>query len=199
MSGRETIEKPAFSDKLVTLRDGREVLVRVGGPGDASAMLAYMHRCLPDIEPYVGVDADEFNMTEADERKWLEGTQANPNAISLFAFAGDPIVAALNCSCRTERRRFSHVGHLGMSSDKAYWGSGLGSAMLSALIDWAERHPVLELLELDVFADNARALSLYRKAGFVEIGVFPGRGLFVDGSRKDNVLMYRRVDGGVAG
>jgi len=82
-----------------------------------------------------------------------------------------------------------------MSSDKAYWGSGLGGVMLAALIDWAERHPVLELLELDVFADNERALALYRGSGFVQSGVVPGRGRFADGSRKDGVMMYRRVDG----
>ena len=81
-----------------------------------------------------------------------------------------------------------------MSSDKAYWGSGLGTVMMQALIDWAQANPVLELLKLDVFTDNGRVIALYRLAGFVGFGVVPGRGAFADGVRKDNLFMYRRVD-----
>ena len=69
--------------------------------------------------------------------------------------------------------------------------------MLSSMIEWAERHPILELLELDVFADNTRAASLYRKLGFVEVGRVPGRAKFADGSRKEGILMYREVKGGI--
>ncbi|MFK7789278.1 MAG: GNAT family N-acetyltransferase [Phycisphaeraceae bacterium] len=193
-SDAETL-KPTFEPVELTLCDGRKVLIRAGVPADALAMLTYMKRCLPDFSPYIAMDPGEFAMTEADEREWLEGNHANPSAINLFAFAGETIVAALNCSCQSERTRVAHIGHLGMSSDKAYWGSGLGSALLSALIDWAERHPVLELLELDVFADNKRAIALYLGSGFVQSGVVPGRGRFMDGSRKDGVMMFRRVDG----
>lgn len=188
--------KPPFDPCEVTLRDGRAVVLRAGEPGDGGALLSYMHRCLPDFAPYVAMDADEFAMTEQDEYDWLKSVQANPNALCLLAFAGDQAVGVLNCSCRHDRRRVAHIGHLGMSSDKAYWGSGLGTAMMAAVVVWAERHPVLELLELDVFADNARALALYRGSGFKEVGIMPGRGRFATGERKDGLLMYRRVDGG---
>lgn len=199
MSAVEIHSEPTLEPVEAKLRDGRVVLIRVGGPDDAAALLAYMQRCLPDIAPFVAMDADEFTITEAGERGWFETQQASPGAMTLLAFAGQEVVAVLNCSCRSGRRRVAHIGHLGMSSGKAYWGSGLGGAMLAAMIDWAERHPVLELLELDVFADNERALALYRGSGFVQSGVVPGRGRFADGSRKDGVMMYRRVDGTLSG
>lgn len=195
MSRSADIAKPKFVAQQIALRDGREVVIRAGTPDDAAALLAYMQRCLPDFAPFVAMDPDEFTMTEADERAWLESQQTNPGAFTLLALAGSQVVAVLNCSCRSERRRVAHLGHLGMSSDKSYWGSGLGGEMLAAMIDWAERHPVLELLELDVFADNERALALYRGSGFVQSGVVPGRARFADGSSKDGVMMFRRVDG----
>lgn len=44
-------------------------------------------------------------------------------------------------------------------------------------------------------ADNKRAIALYRSAGFVDVGVVPGRGAYPGGARKDNLFMFRRVDG----
>lgn len=193
MSTANAIKEPAFESRQVTLRDGREVLNRSGVLGDAAALLSYMRGCLPDISPYVALDVDEFTHTEASEREWLAQQQETAGALVVLALEGERIVGITNCSCNSSRKRIAHIGHVGMSADKSYWGSGLGIAMLGALIDWAERHPVLELLELDVFADNERAFALYRKLGFIEIGRVPGRAKFTDGKRKDGVMMYRPV------
>lgn len=189
---------PTFESREVTLRDGRVVVIRAGVPEDSPALLSYMRGCLPDISPFVAMDVDEFTHTEESEATWLAEQQATAGALTIMAFHGDQAVGITTCSCNNKRCRIAHIGHIGMSSDKAYWGSGLGSAMLGAMIDWAERHPVLELLELDVFADNERAIALYRKLGFIEIGRVPGRARFADGSRKDGVMMYRSV-GGIPG
>lgn len=195
MSATNSVEAPVFETRQVTLRDGRVILIRSGLPGDAAALLSYMHGCLPDISPFVGMDIDEFTHTEASERDWLAQQEETVGALVVLAFEGERIVGITNCSCNSSRKRIAHIGHIGMSADKSYWGSGLGSAMFGALIEWAERHPVLELLELDVYADNERARSLYLGQGFVEIGKVTGRACFADGSRKDCVTMYRRVDG----
>jgi ribosomal protein S18 acetylase RimI-like enzyme len=48
-------------------------------------------------------------------------------------------------------------------------GRGVGSALLTAAIQWA-RERGLHKLSLDVFAHNASAIALYRKFGFVEEG-----------------------------
>ena len=191
--------KTPFEPRQVTLRDGREVLLRAGMPDDAPALLAYIDRCLPDFAPYVAMDLGEFTMDEPQEREWLKAQQQGLGSLSLYAWSGDQIVASVNCSCRNDRTRLSHLGHIGMSSDKAYWGSGLGSAMMEALIDWAEQNPVLELLELDVFADNERAIRLYTGMGFVKVGTVPGRAKYADGSRKDGVIMYRLLREGRRG
>jgi|GEM_PF-171469 len=196
MINRENVRATTpFRTKEVKLSDGRQVMLRSGTPGDAAALLSYMHGCLPDISPFIEMDVDEFVHTEESEHEWLAVQEGVVGALVLLALEGDRIVGITNCSCNSSRRRIAHIGHIGMSADKSHWGSGLGGAMLGALIDWAEGHPALELLELDVYADNERARSLYLGQGFVEIGKVPGRARFADGSRKDGVTMFRRVDG----
>jgi L-phenylalanine/L-methionine N-acetyltransferase len=46
-------------------------------------------------------------------------------------------------------------------------GRGLGSALMSAMLDLADNWLGLRRLQLEVWADNARAIRLYEKFGFV--------------------------------
>jgi RimJ/RimL family protein N-acetyltransferase len=83
---------------------------------------------------------------------------------TLLAVADAKIIGSLH----VEPSRFG-FGEIGMMVDRDWRGLGVGSALLSAAIDWA-RERGLHKLSLDVFAHNARALALYRKCGFVEEG-----------------------------
>ncbi len=185
------------TQRSVTLRDGREVSIRPAVPDDAGALVDYMNQGLVEYTEYILTDADEFDMTVEKEREWIASQKHECGAIALIAEAAGEVVGMLNCTVRP-RRRISHVGELGMTLRRSYWGSGLGSALMESLIEWAEAHPVLEMLQLQVYACNDRALGLYRKFRFVEAGRFPGRTKFGPGEYKDDVLMYRRVDGAVA-
>ena len=60
-------------------------------------------------------------------------------------------------------------GEFGMLVDRDWRGSGVGSALLQAAIDWA-RAQGLHKLCLEVFPHNTAAIALYRKYGFVEEG-----------------------------
>jgi [ribosomal protein S18]-alanine N-acetyltransferase len=55
----------------------------------------------------------------------------------------------------------------------AYWGRGIGSALLGTLIKEARDRSCAEVL-LEVREDNARARGLYLRRGFTEIGVRRG-------------------------
>ena len=53
------------------------------------------------------------------------------------------------------------------------WGRGIGGALLTELLDQAAARDVTEVF-LEVRSDNPRAQDLYRRFGFVEIGVRRG-------------------------
>lgn len=66
--------------------------------------------------------------------------------------------------------RRAHCALLGIGVHDAYAGRGVGRALMAALVDGADRALGLRRIELTVFADNARAIALYRRFGFVEEG-----------------------------
>ncbi len=184
-----------LAPELVKLRDGREVTIRPAVPDDAEAMIRYLKLGQPEFTGYVVTEPDEFVITVDQERDWILAQEHTSGGMVLLAETTNEVVGLLNCSAQS-RRRIAHVGQIGMTLRKAYWDSGLGSAMMGQLVAWAEEHSVLEMLQLQVYADNDRALGLYHKFGFVEAGRLPQRTKFGSGEYKDDVIMYRRVDGG---
>jgi putative acetyltransferase len=69
-----------------------------------------------------------------------------------------------------ERVRRRHAAMLGISVGAAHQGGGVGTALMQAACDYADRWAQLLRLELTVFVDNARAIALYRRFGFQEEG-----------------------------
>ena len=81
-----------------------------------------------------------------------------------------------------------HRALLGLGVETAQRGRGLGATLLQTTIDWARAHPLLEYVDLSVFAHNAPAIALYERSGFVQTGRV--NDLFrVDGTSIDDVQM----------
>lgn len=64
--------------------------------------------------------------------------------------------------------RQRHVAMLGISVVPRAWRQGVGSALMQALCDYADRWMQVLRLQLEVYVDNAAAIALYRKFGFVD-------------------------------
>lgn len=86
------------------------------------------------------------------------------------------------------RRR--HVMSLGIAVGSAGQGRGVGTALMQALCDWADDWGQVLRLELTVFADNTRAIALYRRFGFEQEGLHRGYALR-DGEYVDTLSMAR--------
>ena len=80
------------------------------------------------------------------------------------------------------RRR--HAAGLGIAVAREAQGQGVGHALMQALCDFADNWAQLLRIELTVFADNERAIRLYRRFGFEHEGTHRGyalrAGRFVD-------------------
>ena len=70
-----------------------------------------------------------------------------------------------------------------------YWGLGIGSALLGALIQAARDRDCAEVF-LEVRADNPRAHGLYLRRGFAEIGVRRG---YYKPSGVDAIVMRKEL------
>ena len=69
-------------------------------------------------------------------------------------------------------------------------GQGVGTALMQAMCDYADRWLGLLRLELTVYVDNAAAIKLYRKFGFEIEGRFRGYAMR-DGHLVDAFSMAR--------
>jgi L-phenylalanine/L-methionine N-acetyltransferase len=84
----------------------------------------------------------------------------------LVALVNDKIVGNLGLHMTTRRRR-THTAHIGMGVHDEYQRLGVGSALLAAALSQADNWLNLLRIELTVFTDNAPAITLYKKFGFV--------------------------------
>lgn len=91
-----------------------------------------------------------------------------------------------------EKESLRHCASLGMGVRKAWRGQGIGDALLRTATDAAINFGFTRL-ELEVFANNAIAIALYRKYGFEDEGL-RRRARLIDG-RYDDILMMGRLVG----
>ena len=87
----------------------------------------------------------------------------------LVAVRGDEVVGWCDISpMRFEG--FTHCGRLGMGVHKGFRRRGIGQRLVDQTIAKAKQQGI-ERIELEVFASNVPAISLYKKVGFEVEGV----------------------------
>ena len=96
--------------------------------------------------------------------------------------------AGLHPSSAALRRR--HAMGLGIVVLPSVQGQGVGSTLMRALCDYADRWGQVLRIELTVFADNQRAIALYERFGFEHEGRLRGYALR-DGDYVDVLTMAR--------
>lgn len=116
--------------------------------------------------------------TEALWKKRIDEMPVGPTTAELFVVAelGGVVVGNAGVHPVPHIRR-QHCAGIGMAVAHHAQGQGVGSALMAALIDWADNWAQLLRLELTVFTDNAMAIALYRKFGFELEGTHRGYGL----------------------
>lgn len=140
------------------------------------------------------VFAGLMQMPYADANFWRtrldDAAAAGKVDLHLVAERGGAVVgsAGLHPASTSPRRR--HAMHLGISVSPAHQRQGVGHALMGALCDYADRWAGVLRLELTVYADNQRAIALYRRHGFVVEGCHRGYGLR-DGVYADALAMAR--------
>ena len=171
-----------------TVTDDRvavDFLIRAVEPEDAPGVTALMN--LPGYR--WGTMRLPFQSVSTTRQKM---STSGPNFVCLVATSEKEIVGMASLT-RFEGRR-SHVGAVGMGVHDAYVGNGLGTRLLSSLLEVADDWWALCRTELTVNADNARAIGLYERMGFEREGLLRDYALR-GGELIDAVSMARLVNG----
>ena len=157
--------------ETVLLQGGVELLVRNAVASDARALRDVMQRTHAETD-YLLSYPDEQSVDEEQEARALAETERSDNEVELVAILDGRIVGSAGITAVGSRRKVVHRARFGISILKEHWGMGIGRVLMESCIDSARRAGYTQL-ELEVVADNKRALSLYRRAGFEEYGRNP--------------------------
>ena len=159
-----------YSQKI-NAKDGREVWLRNAAASAAGAVLENFNRTHEETD-YLLSYPDENQRGSEQESVFLQHKAESPNEIELMALVDGAVVGTAGIDAVGTKYKVRHRAEFGISVLKEYWGLGIGRALMDACIRCA-REAGYSQLELDVVADNARAIAMYTKAGFVEYGRNP--------------------------
>ena len=133
--------------------------IRPAGPEDAAGITAL--RRMPGVfEQAASLPSDRSRRMEELLR------QPGQNRHFLVAVSPDNTVLGLVMLTVESNPRRRHSGGLGIMVRTGCQGQGIGTALLEAVLDLADNWLMLRRVELEVYADNQRAVRLYEKFGF---------------------------------
>lgn len=90
-----------------------------------------------------------------------------PPAISYFAFVDDAPCGMANCFVSKEDPQIAELTGFWVAPESR--GTGIGEALVSAIVSWAKSRGVT-ILQAWVVEDNHRAIRFYEKLGFLDTG-----------------------------
>ena len=103
--------------------------------------------------------------------KRLARSPEAPDNFVLGAFSDARLIGIVGVSVEPRPKTQHKANVFGMYVAPEYAGRGVGQKLLTACIERAREIPGLEQLQLTVTDSNARAKSLYEKAGFRVFGL----------------------------
>jgi len=153
-----------YNEKNITLKNGKSCILRSPTEKDAEEMISYLKRTSAETDHMLRYE-DEVTLSLDEEKSFLTCTAEDSRKILIAAFIDGKLAANCGINPVSSLDRCKHRAEFGISIIKDYWDCGLGSAMMSAIIDSAKVIG-FELIELDVVSENERAVALYKKFGF---------------------------------
>lgn len=177
-------------NKIILLKDGRKYCLRNGTENDAHEVLDVFNLTHAETD-YLLTYPDENSFTVEQEGAFLKAKTESSNEIEIVAVVDGKIAGTAGIDAVGNKYKTKHRAEFGIGIAKEFWGLGLGRALTEACIECAKEAGYTQL-DLDVVSDNASAISLYKKVGFVEYGRNPkGFNSRISGYQE---LVYMKLD-----
>jgi RimJ/RimL family protein N-acetyltransferase len=170
---------------MFSASDGRKVVLRALRWEDLDDLLE-MINSLVEEKANITLDQKVSRETEIDWLSRALSRQERNEVLYVAAEVEGNVVANSEISRRPNTCE-RHVGVIGIAIKKGFRDMGIGTMMTKSLVEQG-RTMGLRVLTLGVFANNERAIHVYKKVGFVESGRITQK-FFKDGQYIDEIVM----------
>jgi len=174
------------------MKNGEYCVLRSPEPRDAAQRIAFLRQVNSETD-FMARGAGDSPVDEALVAELLGEQLEDEACLEIAAFVGDEMAASGGISpvARAYPRKRHRAG-FGICVKKAFWGKGLGGAIIAVLMDEAAKLGYTQI-ELTVVSDNIRARRLYEKCGFESAGCMPDALKYEDGTCRDEIWMVRKI------
>lgn len=177
-------------EESITKINGHELLLRNAIEEDAEMLLEYLKTTCAETR-FLVKEPEEITLTLEEERHFINSQNTANFNLMLLGFLDGEYVG--NCSLMGNGPcRYQHRVNMGIALYQKYMGMGVGKTMIKKLINFAKEKGI-EQIELEVVADNVKAITLYKKMGFEIFGTFPNNMKYKDGTYADAYWMMKRL------
>lgn len=177
--------------KEIKLKNGKTAILRSPIKEDAQAMIDYLN-IIGGESDFITFGKNEFSMSVEAEQDYIERINSMDNSKNVLIIIEDEIVGIASITS-VQKERMKHNGTLGISIRKKYWGIGLGSEIMTYLIDWSKSNKITKKINLLVREDNIRGIKLYEKFGFEKEGLLK-KDICVNGVYYNTIAMGLYID-----
>jgi UDP-4-amino-4,6-dideoxy-N-acetyl-beta-L-altrosamine N-acetyltransferase len=115
----------------------------------------------PEIKNYFIYDKD---ISEEEQIKWFEKYEQDDKDHCFIVFEGDNPIGFVGLYIDNDWK-IAEFGRL-MIGEKSAWGKGYGTEITEMACNYAFEQLNIELVYLEVFEDNTRAIKAYESVGF---------------------------------
>ncbi len=158
-------------NKIIVIKNGMECCLRNADENDGQLVLDNFNLTHAQTD-YLLTYPDENSFDVIQESQFLKEKTDSENEIEIIAIVNDTIIGTAGIEAVGTKYKVRHRAEFGISVLKEFWGLGIGQALMTSCIECAKSAGYSQL-ELNVVAENVRALSMYKQAGFVEYGRNP--------------------------
>lgn len=177
-------------EKTTCNLNNHELVLRNPEENDAEMLLEYLKATSLETR-YLLKEPEEITLTLEEECNFINVQNTSDKSLMIIGLLDGEHVG--NCSLMgMHALRYQHRASIAIALYEKYTGLGIGKIMLGKLISAAKACDI-EQLELEVVADNERAISLYKKMGFKIFGTMPNNMKYKDGTYADVYWMMKQL------
>lgn len=178
-------------EKEIILKDGTTCILRSPNEYDAEKMIEYL-KVTSEETHFMVRYPEEINITIDKEMEILKDNLISSQNMMIGAFINNELAGNAGISCVRNHIKLKHRAVFGISIKQKYWNNGIGNALIKEIIEQAKQIGY-EQIELGVFSDNEKAVTLYKKYGFEVWGNTKNAFKLKDGTYRDELIMGRII------